>query len=144
MLLAWTPVRGVCPNHEVVMFHPRTVTLPHLGSVVNCYVSYSNLINLLYPSPPSARFPSGGVPTPTPVQYTVYFCRASTQDHFPTWLSPVSVPASQDPSLPAQSSDSSTSLYPPTPPRLLYFQRRSLAVSEISFNLALSCFLAAV
>ena len=33
-------VRGVYPNHEVVMFQPRTVTSTYLGSVFNCYISY--------------------------------------------------------------------------------------------------------
>ena len=27
-LLSWPPVRGVCPNHEVVMFQPWTVNPP--------------------------------------------------------------------------------------------------------------------
>ena len=29
------PVRVVCPNHEVVVFQPWTVTAPDLGSVTN-------------------------------------------------------------------------------------------------------------
>ena len=29
----WSPVREVCPNYEVVVFRPRTVTPPQLGSV---------------------------------------------------------------------------------------------------------------
>ena len=52
LLFDWPPVRGVCPNHEVVMFQPRTATPPYLGSVVKCYVSISTLLNLLRPSPP--------------------------------------------------------------------------------------------
>ena len=47
LLFTWPPVRGVCPNYEVVMFQPRTVTPPYLVSVVNCYVSYS-----FKPAPP--------------------------------------------------------------------------------------------
>ena len=69
LLLLYTcpPVRGVCPNYEVVMFQPQTVTPPYLGSVINCYVRYSTLLNPLHPSPPSACFPSGGgVPSPAP------------------------------------------------------------------------------
>ena len=27
LLFAWPPVRGVCPNHEVMMFQPRTMSL---------------------------------------------------------------------------------------------------------------------
>ena len=53
LLFSWPPVRGLCLNHEVVMFQPSTVTPLYLGSVVNCYVSYSTLINPLRPSPPS-------------------------------------------------------------------------------------------
>ena len=29
----WPPVREVCPNYDAVMFQPRTVTPPQLGSV---------------------------------------------------------------------------------------------------------------
>ena len=36
----WPLVHGVCPNHEVVMFQPRTVNPPYLVSVVNCYIRY--------------------------------------------------------------------------------------------------------
>ena len=37
-----TIVWGVCPNYEVLMFQPQTVTPPYLGSVVICYVIYSS------------------------------------------------------------------------------------------------------
>ena len=104
LLFARQPVRGVCPSHEVVMFQPRTVTPPYLGSVVNCYVRYSTILNPLRPSPPCAWFLSGGVPAPAPGHSPIYFYRAATQDHLPTWVSPVSIPASRDPYLPASSS----------------------------------------
>ena len=39
LLFLLPPVLGVCPNHEVVMFQPRTVTHLYLGSVVSCYVA---------------------------------------------------------------------------------------------------------
>ena len=60
LLFSRQPVCGVCTNHEVVMFQPRTVTPPYLGSAINSYLSYSTLINPFRPSPPSAWFPSGG------------------------------------------------------------------------------------
>ena len=63
------PVRGVCPNHEVVVFQPWTGTAPDLGAVAN-YTFYSNppappvstglldiFIYPLYPTaPPSVSF----------------------------------------------------------------------------------------
>ena len=33
----WPPVRAVCPNYEVVVFQPLTVTPPHLGSVTHTH-----------------------------------------------------------------------------------------------------------
>ena len=63
VLLSWPPVCGVCPNHEVVMFQPRTVTPPYLVSVVNSYLAtpfFLTLSALLCPSLPSPWFPSGG------------------------------------------------------------------------------------
>ena len=42
------PVRVVCPNHEVVLFQPRTGTTPYLGSVAN-FTFYTSL-----PTPPVA------------------------------------------------------------------------------------------
>ena len=120
LLFAWPIVRGVCLNHEVAMFQPRTVTPLYLGSIINCYVSYSTLLKPLCPSPPSSWFPSGGgVPAPAPGHSPVYFRSAYTQDNFTTWASPVFVPASRDPSLPDLSSGSSASLSPPPLPRLL-------------------------
>ena len=72
LLFIWPPFYGVCPNHEVVMFQPQTVTPQYLGSVVNCCVSYSTLLNPLLPSQPSAWFLSGGgVPATAPVHSTV-------------------------------------------------------------------------
>ena len=53
LLFAWPPVCGVCLNHEVVMFQTCKVTPLYLGSVINCYISYSTLLNLLRPSLPS-------------------------------------------------------------------------------------------
>ena len=32
LLCFWPPVRDLCPNYEVVIFQPRTVTPPHIGS----------------------------------------------------------------------------------------------------------------
>ena len=34
LLCNWPPVREVCPNYELVVFQPQTMTPPHLGSVV--------------------------------------------------------------------------------------------------------------
>ena len=42
----WPPVRTVCPNHDVVVFQPRTGTAPDLVSVAN-YTFYYNR-----PAPP--------------------------------------------------------------------------------------------
>ena len=63
VLLSWLPVCGLCPNHEVVIFQPRTVTPPYLASVVNCYVATPFFLTrsaLLCPSLPSPWFPSEG------------------------------------------------------------------------------------
>ena len=122
-LFAWTLVRGVCMNYEVVMFQTLTLTLPYLGSIINCYVRYSIILNPVRPSPPSAWFLSGGIPVPVPGYSPIYFCQASTQDHSPTWVSRVSVLVSQDPSLPAPFSDSSASLSCPPLPRFPDLQR---------------------
>ena len=113
LLLDWPLVLGVCPNYEVVMFQPRTVTPPYLGSVVNCYVATKLFLNLytLLLHPPDLLL--RGVPVPAPGQSPVYFRRAATQDHSPTWASPVSIPSHQDPSLPALSFESSASMSPP-------------------------------
>ena len=43
----WPPVREIFPNHEVMIFQPRTLTTPDLGSVAYCYIAY-----LLNPSHP--------------------------------------------------------------------------------------------
>ena len=51
LLFSWPLLCRVCTNNEVVMLQPRTVTPPYLGYVVNFYVSYSNLLNPLRPSP---------------------------------------------------------------------------------------------
>ena len=138
LLLDWPLVLGVCPNYEVVMFQPRTVTPPYLGSVVNCYVATKLFLNLytLLLHPPDLLL--RGVPVPAPGQSPVYFRRAATQDHSSIWELPVSVPASRYPSLPSPSSNSSVSLSPMYLPRLLDFQRRYLDAAEISFNVALS------
>ena len=45
----YLPVRVVFPNHEVVLFQPRTLTAPKLGSVANAYT---------YSIPPTAPVPS--------------------------------------------------------------------------------------
>ena len=50
----------------------------------------------------------------------------------------------RDPLLPALVFYSATSMSPPPPPCLPDFQRRSLALSKISFNVSSSCFLDAV
>ena len=84
LLLAWSTVRGVCTNHEVVMFRPRTVTPPYLGSVVNCNVATP----LFLPAPPfsALRLISvwGGLPAPAPGHSPIYFRCSATQDHSPT------------------------------------------------------------
>ena len=115
LLLACPPVRGVCPNHEVMMFQPQTVTPTYLGSVVNCYVATPFFLTLSTVICPPPDFPLGwwGVIAPAPVHSPVHSRHASTQDHFLTWVSPVAVPKYQYPSLPAPYSDSSVSLYPP-------------------------------
>ena len=64
LLFSWTPVRVVFLNNDVVVFQPRTVTPPYLGSAVNFYASYSTLLNPIHPYPPSAWFLSGGCSQP--------------------------------------------------------------------------------
>ena len=56
-LLTWTPVRKVCPNHEVVMFQNKTGKSPDLGSVatVNLITSlplttcFNRVLDLCFP-----------------------------------------------------------------------------------------------
>ena len=36
----WRPVHEFFPYYEVVMFQPRTLTTPDLGSVDYCYIAY--------------------------------------------------------------------------------------------------------
>ena len=45
----WPPVRAVCPNYEVVVFQPLTVTPPHLGSVA--------IVTVKLPLPPHLFLP---------------------------------------------------------------------------------------
>ena len=49
MLCNWPQVCEVCLNYEVVVFQPRTVTPPHLGSVANV----TNFI-FIPPAPPDS------------------------------------------------------------------------------------------
>ena len=122
LLLSWPPVRVVCPNYEVVMFQPWTVTPPYVGYVVNCYVATSFFLTRSALLLPTTDFPLGELPAPDPGHSSVYFRCANTQDNSPTWASPVSVPSYQYPLIPAQSSYSSASLSPhPLSPRLPYF-----------------------
>ena len=56
------PVQQVCTNYEVVVFQPRTVTPPYLGSFAYCYTFklglpphlflpfYGELFSLLFPT----------------------------------------------------------------------------------------------
>ena len=72
LLLAWSTVRGVCPNHEVVMFRHRTLTPLYLGFFINCYVAtpfFLTRSTLLRPPP---DFPLGGVPAPASIHSPVY------------------------------------------------------------------------
>ena len=65
LLFAWPPVRGVCLNHEVMIFQSRKVTPRYLGSVLNCYLRYSTLLNPLLPlRPPPDLCLGGGCPHP--------------------------------------------------------------------------------
>ena len=49
MLCNWPPEQEVCINYEVVVFQPRTVTPPHLGSITN----FTNFI-YIPPAPPDS------------------------------------------------------------------------------------------
>ena len=42
-------VYGMCPNYEMVMFQSQTLTPQYLDYVINFYVTYSTLLNLLRP-----------------------------------------------------------------------------------------------
>ena len=71
MLLAWPLVRGMCLNHEVVMFQPRTVNPLYPGYVVNCYVDTQFLLTcsaLLQP-PPNLRLGGGARPPLATLSY---------------------------------------------------------------------------
>ena len=84
LLFLLPPVLGVCPNHEVVMFQPRTVTHLYLGSVVSCYVATPFFLTRSALLLPPSDFPlGGGVIAPDPVHSPIYFHSVSTQDHSP-------------------------------------------------------------
>ena len=53
----WPTFREVCPNYEVVVFQPRTLTTPDLSSVAYCYVAH--LLN-----PPHTLLLQSDVPPP--------------------------------------------------------------------------------
>ena len=55
-----SPVRTVRPNHEVVVFQPRIVTAPDLGSV-------SNIINILSLPPACSNHIMDLIPLPPPL-----------------------------------------------------------------------------
>ena len=129
----WPLVRGVCPNDEVLIFNPRTGTPLDLGSV-------TIILNLLVPSLPVDRFPPRGATHACYVTLYLFHNCVSTQDNYPTWASPVSIPVYRGPLLSILDSEFATSLPPPPLPGLLDFQRRALAAAKISFKVAISCF----
>ena len=128
----WPPVRQVFPNYEVMQLQPRTLTTLYLGSVAYCYVYLLELPHpLLLPSDVTPPHPSSFFPT-------------STQDHLPTWASPVSVWAYQKtchPPLPHPSLTETDSSSTPSPPLCLPDSRFRLshADSEIYFRVIFSC-----
>ena len=50
----------MCPNHDVVMFHPWKVNPPYLVSVVNCYVDNPLFLTFSALLRPLPDFPLGG------------------------------------------------------------------------------------
>ena len=49
LFLAWPLVRAVCPNHEVVVFQPQTVTALDLGFIALIITTnYSHLLPYLF------------------------------------------------------------------------------------------------
>ena len=86
----WPPVRGVCPNYEVVEFKPRTVTPPKPR--LRCLLL--RICSLPVPtSPPAVQCYSGVAPTFSPDTPSTDARLVSAQDYPPTRASPVSIPA---------------------------------------------------
>ena len=82
------PVREVCPDYEVVGFHPWTLTTPDLGCVTYRYE------HLLTRPTLSSWLPMSRLPRHL-------LLPASTQDHPLTRASPLSVPEYRDNSVPS-------------------------------------------
>ena len=89
----WSPVSEVCPHYGVMMFQPRKLTTPDLGSVAYCYIAY-----LLNPPTISSCFPMSiwerkltPAPSPQP-EMSILLLHGIIR---PLGASPVSVPAHQ-------------------------------------------------
>ena len=136
LLFSWPPVCGVCTNYEVETFQPWKGTSPDLGSVTYCYVAM--LLGTDPSFPPTTRCPPGGSVSSCPFPLSLSGRLVPTQDHFPTRVSPVFVPAYCGPSLPKL--DSATSPPPPSSSHLPDSQHCALAATKISSNVVLSCF----
>ena len=142
----WPPVHEVCTNHEVVMFQPRTETPPKPR--LRHLLVHSLIFEPAPSPPPSIRCLSRGaqrIPDPPPHPPTSTF--SPNEIIFPPRYHP-SLYQHTDNTLPSPhpSLSESGSSYPtyPSPHLLDSCQRRSLAATKISSNMALRCFSAAI
>ena len=80
-MCTWPPVRELCPNNEVVVFQPWTVTPPHLGSAAIVALKLSLPPHLFLPFfwifilPPPSYSPPPAVPVHS--QSPLYFAHAT-------------------------------------------------------------------
>ena len=122
------PVREVCPNHEVVMFQPRTVTTPKPRLFL--LLLYSLLMNLTRPLLMPSDFLPGRNTTPTPPPHPPtstlsphgIICPPERHPYLSQYTENISPPPH------SSLSESDSSLLPFPSPRLLdYGLRHSLA-----------------
>ena len=88
------PARVIFPYHELVMFQPRTGNTPGLGSAAYCYVDKYPV--LTHPPLLLLYFLPREVSNSCPLFSLVTNRWAPTQDHLPTWESPISFPSYQN------------------------------------------------
>ena len=99
------PVREVCPNYDLVVFQPRTVNLPHIGSVAYCYTFKLGLPHQRFLHRfPNRYFPSSVLSPPHPYPFIVEALPLFTRfpPPLPVWSAPtwaLPIPTNRQPPL---------------------------------------------